>query len=278
MGVNSVDSDWFYIDRPTYIFCVFFQSGEKLLVLKRKYRDGVYSGEPGSGTAAGQSVPPKKTKMESVGDAAEDAVGKDAVPAGAEAASSAGQESTEVDGTATGETQQGTEAGKDAADAVSDTAEMDEKSTESGASVASEDAVFVDAVEQQSGARKTSDEEKQDAKDTTGGTEVSQSADEYDSVFMEAASESGSMSSSDGVVKVGSVSSSGDVARAAVEAAMGADVSTGEGKVSTGEGKDTDSTDASSETDGLVTPTQSVSIRLHWFTLINLLHILHAPH
>ena len=247
-------------------------------MLKRKYRDGVYSGEASGGTAAGQSVPPKKTKMESVGDTAEDDVGKDAVPAAAEAGSSAGQESTDVDGTATGETQQGMEAGKDAAFAVPDVAEMDEKSTESSASVASEDAVFVDAVEQQCEARKTSDEEKQDAKDTTGGTEVSQSADEYDSVFMEAASESGSLSSSDGAVKAGSVSSSGDVARAAVEAAMGADVSTVEGNVSTGEGKDTDSTDASSETDALVTPTQSVSIRLHWFTLINQLHILHAPH
>ena len=236
------------------MFYVLFQSGEKLLVLKRKYRDGVYSGEPSGATAAGQSVPPKKTKMESVGDAAEDAVGKDAVPAVAEAASGTGQEPAEVDGTATGQTQHAAEAVQEASAVAPDTADKDEKSTESRASVASEDAVFVDTVEQQSEARKASAvEEKQGSKDA----EVSQSTDEYDSVFMEAASESGSLSSSDGAVKAGSVSSSGDVARAAVEAAMGADASTGEGK-------DTDSTDASSETDGLVTPRQSVSIHLLW--------------
>ena len=239
----------------------FFQSGEKLLVLKRKFREGIYSSSGSTGAASGeteggdvapetQNVPPKKAKVESAADAAEptEDVDKDTVPAGAEAASGTEQEPEETVEKASQEGPQTTETGQESAAAGADIAETDEQTTESSASVASDDGVFVDAVEQLPVAKEDTEasaaaEAKESSKEPSPAAEVgdtgetSPSTEGRDSVFSEVVSEAESLPSPD------------DIAKAAVEAAMAPDL---------GEEKEADSTDASNENDLCVTPLKQV--------------------
>ena len=230
-------------------------------MLKRKYREGIYSGEC-SGAASGStdgSDASKKAKVESAADAAEpmeDVVIKDAVPAGVEAASGTEQEPAESDEKSSPENTKTVESGQEAAAADADIAETEEQATGSSASVASDDAVFVDAMEQQPAAKEDTEacpaaEEEESVKETSpiemnAKKEASPSTEGSDSVFTEAASEAESLPSPD------------DVAKAAVEAAMTADV---------GEEKETDSNDGN---DALETPVkQTVSIHLVLASVIN---------
>ncbi|KAK2189802.1 hypothetical protein NP493_96g05039 [Ridgeia piscesae] len=229
-------------------------SGEKLLVLKRKFREGIYSSSGSTGAASGETEGgdgAPKAKVESAADAAEptEDVDKDTVPAGAEAASGTEQEPEETVEKASQEGPQTTETGQESAAAGADIAETDEQTTESSASVASDDGVFVDAVEQLPVAKEDTEasaaaEAKESSKESSPAAEVgdtaetSPSTEGRDSVFSEVVSEAESLPSPD------------DIAKAAVEAAMAPDL---------GEEKEADSTDASNENDVCVTPLKQVA-------------------